>query len=133
MDFAMRYDRWYRPLASLLGVGPRWTKIQVLDGTLHIKHGWIFRMDVPLTDIESASQVAERPWAWGAHPAKDGWLVNGSRRGIVEVRFSRPVEPKRALRGANWLGADWPGGLPRAVYISVTEPDAFIAAVTSHS
>ncbi len=134
MDFAMRYDRWYRPLATLLAVGPMWTKIQVLEGILHIKHGWMFRMDVSLTDIKAARLVTERPWAWGVHRAKDGWLVNGSRRGIVKVKFTHPSEPKKAPLGSmNWLGADWSGAAPRAVYISVTEPDAFIAALTSQS
>jgi hypothetical protein len=119
-------------LASLLGAGPRWTKIQVVDGTLRVKHGWVFRLDVPLADVESARPVTERPLAWGVHPAKDGWLVNGSRRGIVEVRFTRPVKPKTPLGpGANWLGAYWSDGSPRALYISVTEPAAFAVALTS--
>lgn len=94
MDFRMRYDRWYRPLATLLGAGPKRTTIRVDQGALHVKHGWMFRIDLPLNDIRSVRVLSGRPLAWGGHPMGDAWVVNGSRERIVELRFSRPVTSK---------------------------------------
>lgn len=122
----MRYDWWYRPLATVFGLGPRWTRIRVADGVLRVRHGWAFAIDVPLHDIESVTPVDRRPLARGVHAALDGWLVNGSGRGVVEVRFAQPIKPKRApLIG-------WFNRPVRKLYLSVTTPEEFIAAVTSH-
>ena len=38
----MRYDRWYRPLATVLGMGPKRTMIQVAGNTLHVKQAGLF-------------------------------------------------------------------------------------------
>lgn len=64
MDFAMRYDRWYRPLATAMGLGPKRTTIRVDDETLLIKHGWAFRLDVPLKNITSARRISGRPFGF---------------------------------------------------------------------
>jgi hypothetical protein len=37
VEFEMRYDRWSRPLLTVLGAGPKRTFIRVVDGMLHIK------------------------------------------------------------------------------------------------
>lgn len=126
----MRYDRWYRPLASVLGAGPKWTAIRVAGGELRIQHGWMFRLDVPLTEIESARAIPDRPFTWGVHRAPDGWLVNGSRSGIVQIRFIHPVRPKRPPLGAS-LGPAGLNGAANAVYISVTDPEGFVAALST--
>ena len=126
VDFAMRYDRWYRPLATVLGMGPKRTMIRVDDDTLHIKHGWMFRIDVPLKDIKSAHLVSGRPLAWGIHPMGDSWMVNGSRDGIVELKFAHPVTSKSVqLMSSSW-------GEVRSLYISLANPDSFIAALKSY-
>jgi hypothetical protein len=36
VDFAMRYDRWFRRLATVIGLGPKWTTIRVDDDTLPV-------------------------------------------------------------------------------------------------
>lgn len=121
----MRYDRWYRPLATVLGVGPKWTKIRVAEGALHVRHGWVFRIDVPLKDIKSARLVRERPFTWGVHPMGDAWLVNGSRDGVVELKFARPVTSKSVkLLAGSWAEVS-------CLYISLTEPESFVAALKS--
>lgn len=127
MDFALRYDRWYRPFASLMGLGPLWTTIRVADGQLIIRHGWAFRLQVPVDKIEAVNTIHERPMSWGVHQASDGWLVNGSRDGIVKITFIEPVAPGRTL-------TDLFGGtclyLYLYLYLSLAEPEAFIAALT---
>jgi hypothetical protein len=99
VDFEMRYDRWLRRLLTVFGVGPKGTMIRVADGTLHVKFGRVFRMDIPVKDIKSARPLGERRrlivWAIGVHQAGDGWLINGSRVGVVELTFHCPVEPKK--------------------------------------
>ncbi|WP_241473860.1 hypothetical protein [Mycolicibacterium neoaurum] len=125
MDFALRYDRWYRPFASLMGVGPLWTTVRVVDGWLVVRHGWAFRFEVPVDKIETAAAISERPMSWGAHQATDGWLVNGSRDGIVKVTFSEPVSPQRASFATLFAKPF------RALYLSLAEPEAFVAALTA--
>lgn len=66
MDFAMRYDRWYRPLATFVGMGPKRTMIRLDGDALHVKHGWMFRIDVPLTYIKSAHLITARPLPGGS-------------------------------------------------------------------
>jgi hypothetical protein len=125
MDFAMRYDRWYRPVASVFGLGPKWTTIRVVGNTLRIKNGWAFAIDVPLKDIKSVKRINKRPLAWGVHPMGDAWMVNGSRDGIVELNFARPFTSGTV----RFVGGSW--AEVRCLYISLTDPDSFIAALKS--
>jgi hypothetical protein len=126
VDFAMRYDRWYRPLATFLGMGPKRTMIRLDGDALHVKHGWMFRIDVPLTYIKSAHLITARPLAWGIHPMDDAWMVNGSRDGIVELKFAHPGTSKSVkLMSSSW-------GEVRTLYLSLADPDSFIAALKSH-
>jgi hypothetical protein len=92
------------------------------------KYGRAFRIDVPLEDIKFARQRTERRrWAIGVHYTGDGWLVNGSRHGIVELKSSCPVRPKKAP------GGPLLNGPIRTLILSLTEPEKFIAALTSPS
>ncbi|MGL6234318.1 MAG: hypothetical protein ACRC20_03145 [Segniliparus sp.] len=120
MDFSLRYDRWYLPLATALGAGPKRTLIRVAEGTLQVKHGWIFRIDVPLASVESARRTNRRPLAWGVHTFSGGWLVNGSRDGVVEIGFASPVKPAKAPL------FNWP---VRSLALSLEDPEGFLAAL----
>lgn len=119
----MRYDRWYRPLATVLGLGPRRANIQVANGVLQVRSGWAFAIDIPLTNIESARPAPERMWGWGVHQACNGWLVNGSRHGVVEILLSHGVKPTKAPTAGIFNKP------VRRIYVSVTDPDAFIGAL----
>ena len=122
----MRYDRWYRPLATALGMGPKRTMIRVAGDTLEIKYGWAFHLDIPLDNITSARRIAGRPFSWGVHSGGDMWIVNASRDGIVELKLARPVTSKSVkLQSNSW-------GEVRSLYLSLTDPDGFIAALTCH-
>jgi hypothetical protein len=126
----MRFDRWVRRLLTVSGLGPKRTMIRVADGTLHVKFGRNFRMDIPVKDIKSACLLGERRsivWPIGVHQAKDGWLVNGSRDGVVELTFHCPVKPKKVPMGPLF------GGPVRSLYLSVTEPEGFMTALKSDS
>ncbi|MGH3954810.1 hypothetical protein [Mycobacteroides salmoniphilum] len=119
LDFTLRYDRWYLPLATVMGLGTRRTTIRVSDQTLTVKHGWAFAIEIPLTSIRSAVARAEKPLAWGVHASTTGWLVNGSREGIVDIQYAPPIKPRAPMS----FGAV--GGLQ----LSVTDPDGLIAAL----
>jgi hypothetical protein len=127
VEFEMRYDRWSRPLLTVLGAGPKRTFIRVVDGMLHIKF-ISFRIDVPLQYVRSARLLGERRrrlvvWAIGVHPFGDGWLINGSAQGVVELTFDRPVKPAKVPGGPLFA---YP---VRSLFISLTEPEQFIAAL----
>jgi len=116
------------PFITALGLGAKRTVIRVADGTLYIKYGRAFRIDVPREDIKFARQRTERrPWAIRVPYTGDGWLVNGSRHGIVELKFSCPVRPKKVP------GGPLLNGPIRTLILSLTEPEKFIAAPTSQS
>jgi hypothetical protein len=76
VDFGLRYDRWSRPLLTVLGTGPKRTIIRVAGGTLHVKFGWMLRIDVPLEDIKFAHLEPKRCWAVGLHQSGDHWLCS---------------------------------------------------------
>jgi hypothetical protein len=126
VEFAIRYDRWFRALATVIGLGPKQTAIRVDDDTLHVRYGWAFRLDVPRKDIKSARLIAERPMAWGVHTTGEYWYVNGSRDGIVELKLSRPA----TSNSVKFQAGDW--GEVHRLYLSLEDPDGFIAALKSH-
>ncbi|MCV7347681.1 hypothetical protein [Mycolicibacterium rhodesiae] len=41
------FDRWYRPLAAPLGLGPGRCDVSIAAGTLHVSMGWGFSADIP--------------------------------------------------------------------------------------
>ncbi|OBA57449.1 hypothetical protein A5647_23370 [Mycobacterium sp. 1100029.7] len=110
-----------------MGLGPKFTKIRVDDGTLHVRNGWAFRLDIPLQHIKSACLISARPLTWGVHSTGDEWMVNGSRDGIVKLKLSQPVTSKSIkLQSSTW-------GEVRCLYLSLEDPDGFVAAVQSHA
>lgn len=121
----MRYDRWYLPFATAVGMGPKRTIIRLDNEALHVKCGWLFSIDVPVKDIVSTRRIPGRPLAWGVHPMGDAWMVNGARDGIVELKFGHPVTSKSVQR----LSSTW--GEVRCLYLSLTDPDGFVAALQS--
>lgn len=122
----MRYDRWYRPLATVMGLGPNRTMIRVSDDALQIRHGWAFCLDIPLEKIASVRAMSRRPFTWGVHSGGDLWMVNASRSGIVEITLARPVTSKSVkLQSNSW-------GEVRTLCLSLVDPDDFVAVLRSH-
>ena len=92
--------------------------MRVEDGGLHVRFGWGFRTEIPLSSITDAKPNSDRVYSWGAHGWHGRWLVNGSSKDIVELTIDPPA------RG-------YVMGVPialRTLYISVTDPEALIAA-----
>lgn len=121
MQTSLRFERWYLPLAIPVGLGPRHSEIRLDAGVLHVKMGWAFEADIPLTSIAKAEVADERVFAWGVHYFAGRWLVNGSGKGLVALTIEPPVQAKVWIRSVTL----------RSLWVSVTDPDALIAACTT--
>ncbi len=123
MPTDLRYDRWFLPFSAPLGLGPGQSDLHIENGNLHVKMGWGFRATIPLGSIKKASIKNDEPnrdrvYSYGVHGWRGRWLVNGSAKGIVELTLGPPVRAHVA-------------GVPvtvRTLWVSVTDPDALIAA-----
>ena len=117
----LRFDRWYLLISRPLGIGPKTSELRVDGGELHVKMGWAFAADIPLTSITKAEAARGPVYAAGVHFFRDRWLVNGSRKGLVELSIAPPARAKM-----------WRMSMPvGALVLSVTDPDALIAACTA--
>jgi hypothetical protein len=115
----LRYERWFLPLSVPLGLGPERSEVRVEAGEVHVKMGWAFDAHIPLTSITSAEATDARVFGWGVHYSGARWLVNGSGKGLVTLTIEPPARAKF-----------WVMSVPlRSLSVSVTDPDALIAAV----
>jgi hypothetical protein len=114
----LRYERWFLPFSVPFGLGPKHSGVRVEDGTLHVRFGWGFRTESPLTSIKEAKPNSDTVYAWGAHGWRGRYLVNGSPKDIVELTIDPP---------AHAYVMDAPINL-RTLYVCVTDPQALIAA-----
>ena len=118
----LRYERWYLALSVPIGLGPKSSEVRVEDGTLHVKMGWAFDAHIPIASITKAEATSERAIAWGVHYSRGRWLVNGSVKGLVALTIEPPTTAKIWPRNSVPL---------RSLVVSVTDPDALIAACTA--
>jgi hypothetical protein len=117
----LRFDRWYRPLAVAVGLGPTNSELRLEGGSLRVKMGWAFNAEIPLSSIKSAEATNERVFTAGVHVMGSRWLVNGSRKGLVQLTLDPPVP------ASVW----WKSITLKVLILSVTDPDALIAACTA--
>jgi hypothetical protein len=117
----LRFERWYLALAVPIGLGPKNSEVRVADGTLHVKMGWAFNAHIPLESITNAEAPKERAFTWGVHYSRGRWLVNGSTKGLVALTIEPAVQARAAGRSVRL----------RSLWVSVTDPDALIAATTA--
>jgi hypothetical protein len=118
VDAKLRYDRWFLPLSVPLGLGPERSEVRVDAGTLHVKMGWAFEAHIPLASITSAEATDTRVSARGVHYNGERWLVNGSGEGLVALTIEPPARANLRILTVPL----------RALWVSVTDPDALIAA-----
>ena len=119
MTTELRYERWFLPFSAPLGLGPWQSEVRIDGGNLRVTMGWGFRATIPLSSIKEAEPNNDKVYAWGVHGWRGRWLVNGSSKGMVELTIDPPVRAHVA-------------GVPinlRTLWVSVTDPDALIAAV----
>jgi hypothetical protein len=91
--FLIRYGV-FRPLLSLLGAGPRFSKVTVDGHRLQVRMGWMFRAEVPLTSVTEARPHTGFVGGIGVHGGRGWWLVNGGIKGIVDITIHPPAQAR---------------------------------------
>jgi hypothetical protein len=115
-EFAIKYGA-FRLLLSMLGLGPRFSRVVVDADHLTVRMGWGFSADVPRSAIASVQQRRGPVSGIGVHGLGGRWLVNGAASGLVTIRF----DPRQRARVM---------GLRVALVelcMSLEEPDRFVA------
>ena len=116
--FAIRYGV-SRPLLSVLGAGPRFSRVEIDGERLHVRMGPMFKAEIPLSSISDVKPFKGLPGGIGVHGWRGRWLVNGSVKGIVSMRVDPPVR-------ARMLGL---AVKVRELQVSVESPEELIAAL----
>jgi len=88
-EFAIKYGA-FRLLLSVLGLGPRFSRVVVDADRLTVKMGWGFSADVPRSVIASAQRSRGPVGGIGVHGWRGRWLVNGAASGLVIIRLGMP-------------------------------------------
>jgi hypothetical protein len=90
--FPIRYSPRLLWMFVLLGLGPRWSRVELDDAWLTVRMGWAFRARIPRASIRRARRERDVWWAIGVHgDLRGGWLVNGSATGIVALEIDPPA------------------------------------------
>jgi hypothetical protein len=116
--FGIYYGAW-RPLLVGLGMGPRFSGVELDDDELHVKMGWAFRARVQRATITGAQTVTGRVGGVGVHGWRGRWLVNGSMERIVGL----DIEPSGRA-----IATGFPVHL-HYLALSLEDPEAFLAAL----
>jgi hypothetical protein len=119
VEFQFSFDRWYRCMAAPLGLGPKRAVIRMSATHLHVKLGWAFEADIPMTSIAEIRRGQRVIDGWGARGRKGIWVVNGSQNDIVEVAIDPSVQARAARRRVE----------VQLLRISVSGPDSLIEAL----
>ena len=116
--FPFRYGL-FRPVLSVLGMGPRFSSIGVAGDQVRVRMGWSFQADIPRRSITGAEPSSGLVGGIGVHGWRGRWLVNGAASGLVTLDIDPPVR-------ARVLGV--PVGL-RTLRVSVESPDELLGAL----
>ena len=116
--FPIRYGV-FRPLLSVLGAGPAFSRVQVEGDRVRVRMGWLFRADIPRTSIAGVHRYSGLVGGIGVHGWRGRWLVNGAARGLVTIDVDPPARARV-------------GGVPvrlRTLQVSVESPQELMAAL----
>ncbi len=120
MRFPILMSPLWRPLLLPFGGTADRSFLEIEDGSLRVRFGWLFDHRFPLSEVEAASPSH---WpVWGGI----GWRTNlrgtvgliGTYVHVVEVRFKAPQRVRMILPTPC-----------RRLYVSLEEPRDFIAAL----
>jgi hypothetical protein len=117
--FRIRIDPWWRPFLLIGGVRSENSYVEVEEGSITTRFGWLFNQTIPRGEIEGAGPV-DWPW-WAGIGLRLIYLSGriglvGSYNGVVEIRF----------RTARRL---WGISRYRQLAVSLEEPERFLAAL----
>jgi hypothetical protein len=109
----------FRPLLSGLGMGPKFSAVELDGDTLRVRMGWSFRAEIPVAQITDVQRREGLVGGIGVHGWRGSWLVNGATTGLVAIT----VDP--AVRA-------WAVGVPVKLHqltLSLEDPDALSGAL----
>jgi hypothetical protein len=86
--FPIRFDSAYRVLSSILFLVPSASYLEIANGRVHARMGWVFRTVFPLASVTGTSLFGGRTLSRGVHGWSGRWLVNGSEAGIVAIAIA---------------------------------------------
>lgn len=92
-EFPIRYGV-FRPLFSVLGAGPRFSRVTVDGECLRVRMGWMFRAEVPLSSVTEVKLHTGFVGGIGVHGGRGWWLVNGGIKGIVDITIDPPAQAR---------------------------------------
>ena len=120
MRFAIRYNSPFRALATVLGMGPGQSGVEVEPDHIDVHMGWAFRARIPRTSVRQAEQVEKIPTllGLGVHGWGGRWAANGTSAGGVRIEID-PAARARVL---------FVGVRLETLYLSLEQPEAFIVA-----
>jgi hypothetical protein len=90
-EFPFRYGV-FRPLLSVLGAGPRFSRVTLDGDVLRVRMGWMFNAEVPLSSITEVKPHRGFVGGIGVHGGRGWWLVNGGIKGIVDITIDPPAQ-----------------------------------------
>ena len=117
--FEIRYSRWLYPLMWAIGMGRRFSRVELGQDELRVRMGWAFRAQIPRPAIAAARRYRDVWWAIGVHADLrfKSWLVNASKHGIVFLDILPPAKgrsgPFRITIERLGLGLEDPEGFLR--------------------
>jgi hypothetical protein len=94
--FEISYTPALRPLFGILGIGPRYSRIEVTGQRVRVQMGWAFGAEFSRSAIRSLEPDGDRVTGWGVHGWGGSWLVNGSSSGLIRFELDPPA-PARAV------------------------------------
>jgi len=118
--FPIRYGTLSGPFLGVLGLGRRFSRVEVADDMLRVRMGWGFRGETPCASVVRAVPGKTVALTRGVHGWRGSWLVNGAGDGIVEITLDPPMRARTI-------------GFPLRVSqlaVSVEDPSALLAALT---
>ena len=98
--FPIRFDRPSGIPMTVLGAGPKVSRVKVSSSTVDIRMGWAFQATIPREDVASARPLdrglseLRGPLGLSVLRGVNYWrgtaLVNGAGTGLVEITLDRP-------------------------------------------
>jgi len=127
--FPINFDRPSRKPMTVLGAGPKLSRVKVSSSTVDIHVGWAFQATIPREGVASARPLngglseLSGPLGLSVLRGVNYWrgtaLVNGAGTGLVEITLDRP----------NWVRlGPFPVRMHRLI-VSVEDQSGLVAAL----
>jgi hypothetical protein len=127
--FPIRFDRPSGIPMTVLGAGPKVSRVEVSSSTVDVRMGWAFRATIPRDAVASARPLEgglselNGPFRISVLRGVNYWrgtaLVNGAATGLVEITLERPkwvrLGPLRARMRRLIVSAEDQSGLVAAL------------------